>query len=200
MHAIVYVDGALEAKCTRDSSHRRFFTGAWSGQRAKRTSNGATRATKSNENCSYEGHLGVKKMRFVIQNGWRWFLQMCSPPRAGSTFWKKPSNFGRKRCNEQGQQTWKGRGTRNAHPRKATNRKCLFFQWNLQVFNGNKCSQLGIFRVDWGAKRDVFWRLYLHATFKIMLATEGGKQIYKKRRKNTKNMCVEYCRHEENIR
>ena len=42
MHAVVYVDGALEAKCARDSSHRRFLKGAWSGQRAKRTSNGAT--------------------------------------------------------------------------------------------------------------------------------------------------------------
>ena len=27
MHAVVYVDGALEAKCARDSSHRRFFEG-----------------------------------------------------------------------------------------------------------------------------------------------------------------------------
>ena len=35
MHAIVYVDGALEAKCARDLNHRCFLKGAWSGQRAK---------------------------------------------------------------------------------------------------------------------------------------------------------------------
>ena len=27
MHAVVYVDGALEKKCARDSSHKRFFEG-----------------------------------------------------------------------------------------------------------------------------------------------------------------------------
>ena len=61
MHAVVYVDGALEAKCALDSSHRRFLKGSWSGQRAKRTSNGATRASKSYEKCSYEGRLWHKK-------------------------------------------------------------------------------------------------------------------------------------------
>ena len=68
MHAVVYVDGALEAKCTRDSSHKRFLKGAWSAQRAKRTSNGATRATKSYEKRCYEGRLGVKKVRILMQN------------------------------------------------------------------------------------------------------------------------------------
>ena len=63
MHAVVYVDGALEAKCTRDSSHKRFLKGGWSGQRAKRTSNGSTRASKSHKNGSYKGRLGVKKVR-----------------------------------------------------------------------------------------------------------------------------------------
>ena len=68
MHAVVYVDGALVAKCARDSRHRRFLKGAWSGQRAKRTSNGATRASKSYKKCSYEGRLGVKKARILMQN------------------------------------------------------------------------------------------------------------------------------------
>ena len=67
MHAVVYVDGALEAKCARDSSHKRFLKGAWSAQRAKRTSNGATRASKSDKNCYYRGRLGVKKVRFLMQ-------------------------------------------------------------------------------------------------------------------------------------
>ena len=68
MHAVVYVDGALETKFARDSSHRRFLKGAWSEQRAKRTSNGATGATKSHKNSSYKGRLGVKKVRFLMQN------------------------------------------------------------------------------------------------------------------------------------
>ena len=60
MHAVVYVDGTLEAKCARDSSQKRFLKGAWSAQRAKRTSNGATRATKTHKSCYYRGRLGVK--------------------------------------------------------------------------------------------------------------------------------------------
>ena len=95
----------------------------------------------------------------------------------------KQTNFKRKAFSEQGQQTWKGRGTRKAHPRKAMNKKCLFFQWNLQVFTCNECSQLGIFWVAWGVEKDVFSRFYVHATFKIMLANEGGKQICKKNKK-----------------
>ena len=67
MHAVVYVDGALEKKCARDSSHKRFLKGAWSAQRAKRTSNGATRASKSHKNYYYRGRLGVKKVRFLMQ-------------------------------------------------------------------------------------------------------------------------------------
>ena len=61
MHAVVYEDGALEAKCARDSSQKRFLKGAWSGQRAKRTSNGATRASKSYEKYAYEGRFGGEK-------------------------------------------------------------------------------------------------------------------------------------------
>ena len=68
MHAVVYVDGALEAKCARDSSHKRFLKGVWSEERANRTSNGATRVSKSYEKCSYEGRLGVKKVRSLMQN------------------------------------------------------------------------------------------------------------------------------------
>ena len=68
MHAIVVADGALEAKCARDSCHRRFLKGAWSGQKAKRTSTGATRATKSDKNRSYKGHMGIKKVRVLMQH------------------------------------------------------------------------------------------------------------------------------------
>ena len=47
LHAIVFADGALEAKSARESSHRLFLKGAWSEERANRTSNRATRASKN---------------------------------------------------------------------------------------------------------------------------------------------------------
>ena len=61
MHAVVYVDGALEAKCVRDSSRKRFLKGGWNGQRAKRASNGATRASKSHKKPFILGPLGHQK-------------------------------------------------------------------------------------------------------------------------------------------
>ena len=67
MHTVVFADGALEAKTARESSHRRFLKGAWSEQIANRTCNGATRASKSEKHRSYKGHLGVKKVSFLMQ-------------------------------------------------------------------------------------------------------------------------------------
>ena len=88
MHAVVYVDGALEAKCARDSSHKRFLKGAWSAQRAKRTSNGATRASKSDKNCYYRGRLGVKKVRFLMQEAWKLFKK-CARHRGREALFEK---------------------------------------------------------------------------------------------------------------
>ena len=68
MYAVVAADRALEANRARDSSHRRFFKGSWSEQRAKRTSNGATGVTKRHKNGSYKGRLGAKKVRFLMQH------------------------------------------------------------------------------------------------------------------------------------
>ena len=68
MHIIFFVDGALEAKRARDSSHRLFLKGAWSKQIANRTSNGETRASKSDKRCSYQGHLGVEKVVILMHN------------------------------------------------------------------------------------------------------------------------------------
>ena len=66
MHTIVFADGAPEGKSARDSRHRLFLKGAWSDQIANRTSNGAARASKSDNNCSYQGNLGVKKVDFLM--------------------------------------------------------------------------------------------------------------------------------------
>ena len=68
MHTIVFADGALEAKGARDSRHRLFLKGAWSDQIANRTSSGAARASKSDNNCFHQGNLGVKKIDFLMQN------------------------------------------------------------------------------------------------------------------------------------
>ena len=68
MHTVAVADGALEAKSARDSRHRLFLKGAWGEQIVNRTSNRAARASKSNNNCSYQGDLGVKKADFLMQN------------------------------------------------------------------------------------------------------------------------------------
>ena len=68
MHTVAFADGALEAKSARDSRHRLFLKGTWSEQIANRTSNGAARANKSDNNCSYQGDLGIKKVDFLLQN------------------------------------------------------------------------------------------------------------------------------------
>ena len=68
LHAVVFADGALEAKSARVSSHRLFLKGAWSEQKANRTSNGATRASESEKKGSYQGRLGIKKVIFLIEN------------------------------------------------------------------------------------------------------------------------------------
>ena len=49
LHAVVFADGALEAKSARESGHRLFLKGAWSEEKANRTSNRATRASKNDK-------------------------------------------------------------------------------------------------------------------------------------------------------
>ena len=46
LHAVVFAEGALEAKNARESSHRLFLKGTRSEHIAKRTNNRATRASK----------------------------------------------------------------------------------------------------------------------------------------------------------
>ena len=75
-----------EAKNARGCSHRLFLEEARSGHIAKRTSNGATRANENYKNGSDKRRLGVKKVRFLIEDVRNRFSEMCFPPRAGSTF------------------------------------------------------------------------------------------------------------------
>ena len=86
MATVVFADGALEAKNARESSQRLFLKRAWGEQRANRRSSGATRASKSGKNGSYEGHQGIQKVSLLMPYARSRFLEMCSPPRAGSTF------------------------------------------------------------------------------------------------------------------
>ena len=88
MHTVVLADGALEAKSARDSRHRLFLKGAWSEQMANRMSNRAARASKSDNNCSYQGNLGVKKVDFLMQNAWSCFTKTCFPLQREAFFEK----------------------------------------------------------------------------------------------------------------
>ena len=67
MHTIAFADGALEAKHARESSHKPFFKGAWSEEKAKRASNGATRAIKRSRIGAHQGRLWMKTVRFLIK-------------------------------------------------------------------------------------------------------------------------------------
>ena len=98
MHAVVYVDGALEAKWARDSSHRRFLKGAWSEQRAKRTSNGAIRVSKSRKNGFYKGCIGIKKVRFLMQDAWNLFEKCARHRGRGALFEKSQQILKEKRA------------------------------------------------------------------------------------------------------
>ena len=69
-----------EAKNARGCSHRLFLEGARSGHIAKRTSNGATRASENYKNSSHKRRLGVKKVRFLIEDARRRFSEMCFLP------------------------------------------------------------------------------------------------------------------------
>ena len=57
---------ALEAKSARDCSQKLLFEVGTERKIANRTSNGATRASKSGKNGSYEGRLGVRKVNFLM--------------------------------------------------------------------------------------------------------------------------------------
>ena len=88
MHTVVFADGALEAKSARDSSHRLFLKGAWSGQITNRTSNGATRAIKSDKNYSHQAQLNVKKVDLLMQTACRRFAKMYFPLQREAFFEK----------------------------------------------------------------------------------------------------------------
>ena len=70
--------------------------------------------------------------------------------------------------------------TQNAHPRRAINRKCTFVQWILQILKCNPYPQEGTFSVKLEGQEGLGSRFRMHATFKIMLPTEGGEHIFKK--------------------
>ena len=77
-----------EAKNARGCSHRLFLKGTWSEHRAKRTSNGATGATKNHKNGYYRGRLGVKKVRFLMQEAWKLFKK-CARHRGREALFEK---------------------------------------------------------------------------------------------------------------
>ena len=86
MHTIAFAGGALEAKSARDSGHRLFLKWAWSGQITNRTSNGATRAIKSDKNYSYQAQLGVKKVDLLMQTACSRFAKKYFPLQPGAFF------------------------------------------------------------------------------------------------------------------
>ena len=66
----------------------KILKGARSEKRANRTSQGTIRASKSDKSSSYEGRLGVKKVKISIEIAWSRFAKSCSPCRQEAHFWK----------------------------------------------------------------------------------------------------------------
>ena len=134
MHAVVYVDGALEKKCARDSSHKRFLKGAWSAQRAKRTSNGATRATKSHKNCYYRGRLGVKKVRFLMQEAWKLFKK-CARHRGRGALFEKSQQILKEKVTRGRPADMERQVAHEMHTQERpwTENAC-FFEWEFVIF------------------------------------------------------------------
>ena len=171
MYTIVLAGGALEAKTARESSHRLFLKGAWSGQIANRTSNGATRATKSDKYCFYLGHLGVEKVDFLMDNARSRFAKTCFPLQRGAFFgkkwlerlcWKKKSRNGGKDCMQ------------SSHPKGAIAARSAIASkfWTPQGrAQGDFTPQSCTFSAVLGSQKKPFSNFCIKAPFATMLRT-----------------------------
>ena len=68
MHTVIFAHGALEAKSAQVMGRLQNFDRGTERKRANRTSQRATRASKSDKSSSYEGRLGVKKVKISIES------------------------------------------------------------------------------------------------------------------------------------
>ena len=174
MHTAVFADGALEAKSAGDSSHRPFLKGAWSGQITNRTSNGATRAIKSDKNYSYQAQLGVKKVDLLTQTACSRYAKMYFPQQRGAFFEQNVIRKGalNKRSTNGGTDC-----TQNSPPRGAIAARSATASKIWTARGGHRADfvpQNCIFSVSFRSQNKSFSNVCIQAPFATMLRTRAA--------------------------
>ena len=88
MHTLIFADGALGAKNARDCSQKQYFDAGMERQNGDRNGQKSEKSKLNDNNCSYWGCLGVKKVNVLIKIAWSRFAKMLSPLEQEQHFWK----------------------------------------------------------------------------------------------------------------
>ena len=68
MHTSIFADGALGAKNARDCSHKQYFDLGMERKNGDRSGQKSEKSKSNDKQCSYRSRLGVKKVKFLIEN------------------------------------------------------------------------------------------------------------------------------------
>ena len=68
MHAVVFADGALEAKYKQVVGRLQNFNGLNKRTNSDRNGQKSEKSKSNDKKCSYRGRLGVKKVEFSIKS------------------------------------------------------------------------------------------------------------------------------------
>ena len=68
MHAVVFADGALEAKNAQVVGRLQNFDGLKKRKNSDRNGQKSEKSKSNDKKCSYRGRLGVKKVEFSIKS------------------------------------------------------------------------------------------------------------------------------------
>ena len=69
MHAVVFADGAREAKIAQVVGENQNFDGLKKRKNSDQNGQKSEKSKSNDKKCSYRGRLGVKKVKFLIENG-----------------------------------------------------------------------------------------------------------------------------------
>ena len=69
MHAVVFADGAREAKIAQVVGENQNFDGLKKRKNSDQNGQKSEKSKSNDKKSSYRGRLGVKKVKFLIENG-----------------------------------------------------------------------------------------------------------------------------------
>ena len=81
MHAVVFADGAREAKNAQVVGDNQNFEGLKKRKNRNRNGERSNKGKQNDNTCSFWGRLGGKKVTFLIEIAWSSFAKLCSPPK-----------------------------------------------------------------------------------------------------------------------